>query len=148
MADERSRESMLGGMKRKAKEAQASVADRIADASESVQGKVLDATAGVNEILPVIRELGYTVEGINVAVGLIPDVTIDISGLAKTIEDGRYQEVLEEHKDSKLRVGVIKALQGMSLMHQKVQIGQMTQDTASITLGFPPKVTLKFKRTV
>jgi hypothetical protein len=79
----------------------------------------------VNEILPVIQELGYAVDGVSIALGIIPDVTIDISGLAKTIEDAKYQQILEEHKGHKLRISVVKTLQTASSMHQKIRFGQM-----------------------
>lgn len=122
------------------------VEDKIADVSEAAQDKVEKAINDVNEILPVIQELGYTVDGVNIAIGIIPDITIDISGLAKTIEDTKYQQILEEHKGHTLRISVVKALQTMSSMHQKIRFGQMESDNASITLGLPPKITLKFKK--
>ncbi len=135
-----------GAVQDKISDASGAVQEKIADATEAVQGKISDAIGEVNEIMPVIKELGYTVDGINIAVGLIPDVTLDISGLAKTVEDSRYREMLEEHKGHTLRIGVIKALQNLSVMQQKIQIGRMQSDNASITLGFPPKVSLEFRR--
>lgn len=66
--------------------------------------------------------------------------------MSKTIEDAKYRQILEEHKGHKLRISVIKTLQTTSSMHQKIRFMQMQSDNAAITLGFPPKINLKFKK--
>jgi len=140
--------SVLERMKLKAKEVQDSVKDKISEVSEAGQEKIKEMIDGVNEILPAIRELGYSVEGINISIGLIPDITIEVGGLSKTIQDAKYQQILEEHKDRKLLISVIKTLQTTSSMQQKIGFMQMHSDNASITLGLPPKISLKFKKDV
>jgi len=49
-------------------------------------------------------------------------------------------------KDKKLLCSVLKTLQAASGLHDKIHIVGMKSDSATITLGLPPKITLKFKK--
>jgi hypothetical protein len=138
--------SVFQRMKDKAKDVQTGVTEKISKASEAGWAKLKDTTAEVDEILPAIRELGYSVDGIQIGVGLIPDIVIEISGLTKTMDEPSYQRILEERKDKKLLCSVLRTLQTASGLHDKVHIAGMKSDTAAITLGLPPKVNLKFTK--
>jgi hypothetical protein len=138
---------MLKKLKDKAMEVHASVAEKIADSSEASMEKLQEMMTEVNEISPVIRELGYTVDGINIEVGLIPAISLDISGMTKTMPEETYQRILEEHKDRNILINVIKTLQNASALQHKVHIIGMRSDNLTIALGLPPKVILKFKKT-
>jgi hypothetical protein len=133
-------------MKDKAKGVQTGLAGTISKASEAGSTKLKEMTDEVDEILPLIRELGYTVDGIQVGVGLIPDIVIEISGLTKTLDEKAYRRILEEKKDKKLLCSVLKTLQTASGLHDKIHIVGMKSDSAAITLGLPPKINLKFKK--
>jgi hypothetical protein len=100
----------------------------------------------VNDLVPCIQALGYSVDGIQVGIGLLPDVNIDVSGLAKVMDEATYDRVLEEQKDNKLFTLVLKTLQTTSSWQQKIQFMDMGCDQATITLGIPPRITLKFQR--
>jgi hypothetical protein len=133
-------------MKDKAKGVQTGLAGTISKASEAGSTKLKEMTDEVDEILPLIRELGYSVDGIQVGVGLIPDIVIEISGLTKTLDEKAYRRILEEKKDKKLLCSVLKTLQTASGLHDKIHIVGMKSDSAAITLGLPPKINLKFKK--
>ncbi|MGA2362556.1 MAG: hypothetical protein ABSG73_08835 [Candidatus Aminicenantales bacterium] len=100
----------------------------------------------MDEGLPLIRELGYSVESIQIGVGLIPDIVIEISGLSKTMDKKAYHRIVEEKKDKKLLCSVLKTVQSASGLHDKIHIAGMKSDTAAITLDMPPKINLKFKK--
>jgi hypothetical protein len=140
------KESVFGRMKGKALEMKSSVKDKIADISEAGMDKLREMLAEVNDILPFLRELGYSVDGLQVGIGLIPTVAIDIGGLTKTMAPETYARILEEQKERALLVAIIKTLQTTSAVQQKIKLIQMQSDDATITLGIPPKVTLKFKK--
>jgi hypothetical protein len=138
--------SVFQKMKDKAKGVQTGIAGTISKASEAGSTKLKEMTDEVDEILPLIRELGYSVDGIQVGVGLIPEIVIEISGLAKTLDEKAYHRILEEKKDKKLLCSVLKTLQTASGLHDKIHIVGMKSDSAAITLGLPPKINLKFKK--
>ncbi len=111
-------------------------------ANEEVKGRITE----LNSLVPMIAELGYSVDGIQIAIGPIPDVVLKISGLSRTMPEDRYRRVLEEHKDKPVLLAVVKALQAASGLHQRIHFMGMRSDTASVVLGLPPKVTLEFNR--
>jgi hypothetical protein len=138
---------MLDKLKDKALEIHASVSEKIADSTDASMEKLQDMMTEVNEISPVINELGYTVDSINVEVGLMPSISLDISGMTKTIPEETYNRILEEHKDRNILINVIKTLQNASVLQNKVHILGMLSDHITIALGLPPKMILKFKKT-
>lgn len=73
-------------------------------------------------------------------------MTIEISGLTKTMDEQSYQRLLKEKKDEKLLSSVLRTLQTASTLHDRVHIAGMKSDAAAITLGLPPKVNLKFTK--
>jgi hypothetical protein len=137
---------MLSRLKDTALAVHANVTEKIADASEAGMEKLQEVMEEVDELRPFLQELGYSIEGIQIGIGLIPDVSIDIGGLSKTIPEETYQRILEEQKDRKLLVSILKALQTASALQHKVHFLGMRSDNASITLGLPPKMSLKFKK--
>ena len=139
-------ESLFQRMKEKAKEVQSSVAEKIADASEAAQDKVREKLNELNSLLPCIRELGYSVDAVQIGIGLLPEVGIDVSGLSKTMDEATYQRVLEEQKENRVISLILKTLNTASSWQQKIQLMEMVSDQATITLGIPPKLTLKFNR--
>jgi hypothetical protein len=139
-------ESLLRRMKDRAKGVQTSVAEKLAETSEAAQDKLREKLNELNEMLPVIRELGYTVEGIDVGVGLLPEVGINVSGLTHTMDVATYERVLEEQKDKKMLGLILRTLQTTSAWQQKIHFMDMSCDRATITVGIPPKVTLKFEK--
>lgn len=139
-------ESLFQRMKDKAKEVQSSVAEKIAETSEAAQDKVREKLNDLNNLLPAIRELGYSVDAVQIGIGLLPDVGIDVSGLAKTMDEATYERVLEEQQENKVISLILKTLHTASTWQQKIQLMEMVSDQATITLGIPPKLTLKFQR--
>jgi hypothetical protein len=140
------KESVFQKMKDKAQGIQTGLAEKISKTSEAGWTKLKETTDEVDEILPLISELGYSVESIQVGIGLIPDIVIEISGLTKKMDEKAYHRILKEKEDKKLLCSVLKTLQTASGLHDKVHIAGMKSDNAAITLGLPPKVTLKFKK--
>lgn len=134
--------SVLDRVKAKARDVQDGVLDKLSEVSEVGQERIKDAVEMVNELLPVVLECGYSVEGIDVSIGLVPEITIEIGGLNTTIEEAKYQQILETHKERKMLLGVIRALQTTS----KIRFLQMRADRGKITLGLPPKISLKFSQ--
>jgi uncharacterized OsmC-like protein len=99
-----------------------------------------------DKIGSVFQRMKDKAKDVQIGVGLIPDIVIEISGLTKTMDEKSYQRILEEKKDKKLLCSVLRTLQTASALHDKVHIAGMKSDTAAITLGLPPKVNLKFTK--
>src|SRR6516225_2907945 len=76
-------------------------------ASDSV-GKLLD---DFNAALPTMRALGFTVEDIQVAMGLLPEVNAKLVAAAANIDVKALDEMIGKRSEQKTLVAVLKALQ-------------------------------------
>lgn len=147
MADPREKsDSVLQKVKGKAQEVQSGLVDRVSDASAAGMEKLKDISAELDDLVPLIGQLGYAVERVQIGIGVIPDVAVQISGLTRTMDESAYNRILEEQKEKKVLCAVLRALQTASIMQQKIQIVQMRSDTATITLSIPPKISLDFRK--
>ncbi len=144
--EDQTNDSILRRVKAKAGEMQADALEKVAAISGAGAEEFRARIADMDEVIPIIAELGYTLQGVRIGIGLIPDIGLTISGLTKTMPEDRYNRVLEEHKDKPLLIGVVKSLQAASALQQKIHMIGMRADTASITLSVPPKVSLEFRR--
>ncbi len=140
------KESLFQRLKGKAREVQSTVAEKIAETTEAAQEKLREKLDELDGLLPAIRELGYTVEAVEIGIGLLPEIGIDVSGLARTMDAATYERVLEEQKENKVISLVLRTLQTTSTWQQKIHFAALGCDQATITLGLPPRITLKFTR--
>jgi hypothetical protein len=140
--------ALLQKLKDKTKEISSSVTEKISDAALAGQDKLNESMGDIDGIASSIRELGYSLNSISVGVGLIPDIQFELSGLTKIMDEATFERVTEEHKESKIICAVLKTLQTASILQSKIHIMEMRSDVATITLGLPPKLTLKFKKNV
>jgi hypothetical protein len=137
---------LLKKFKDKTKDISTSVTEKISDAAQAGQDKLEESMGDIDGITSAIRELGYSLNGISIGVGLIPDIQFELSGLTKTMDDGTFERIMEEQKEKKIVCAALKALQTASTLQNRIHIMGMRSDVAAITLGIPPKVTLKFKK--
>jgi len=137
---------LLKKFKDKTKEISSCVTEKISDATQAGQDKLEESIGNINGITSAIRELGYSLNGISIGVGLIPDIQFELSGLTKTMDESTFERIMEEQKESKIICATLKALQTASILQNKIHIMGMCSDVAVITLGFPPKISLKFKK--
>jgi hypothetical protein len=138
--------ALLRKFKDKTKEISSCVTEKISDAAQAGQDKLEESMGDIDGIASAIRELGYSLNGISIGVGLIPDIQFELSGLTKTMDDGTFERIMEAQKEKKIVCASLKALQTASTLQNKIHIMGMRSDVAVITLGFPPKITLKFKK--
>ena len=138
--------SLFQRLKGKAREVQSTVAEKIAETSEAAQEKLREKLDELDGLLPAIRELGYTVDAVQIGIGLLPEIGIDVSGLARTMDAATYERVLEEQKENKVISLVLRTLQTTSTWQQKIHFAALGCDQATITLGLPPRITLKFTK--
>lgn len=137
---------LLKKFKDKTKEISSCVTEKISDAAQASQDKLEESMGDIDGITSAIRELGYSLNSISIGVGLIPDIQFELSGLTKTMDESTFERIMEEQKEKKIICTALKALQTASTLQNKIHIMGMRSDVAVITLGIPPKVTLKFKR--
>ncbi len=117
----------------------------LAGAASDTAGKLVE---DFNAALPTMRALGFTVEDIQVAMGLLPEVNAKLVADAANIDVKALDEMIAKRSDQKTLVAVLKALQtAYSLRDQFGDFG-LKGVVIDLTLGLPPKVGIGFVRTV
>jgi predicted regulator of amino acid metabolism with ACT domain len=118
--------------------------DLAGSASDTV-GKLLD---DFNAAIPTMRALGFTVEDIRVAMGLLPEVNAKLVATAANIDVNALDEMIKKKSEQKTLVAVLKALQTAYNLRDQLGDFGLKGVVVDLTLGLPPKVGIGFVKTV
>jgi predicted regulator of amino acid metabolism with ACT domain len=123
----------LGNMLRKGQELTGS-------ASEAIS-KLLDE---FNAALPTMKALGFSVEDIQVGMGLLPEVRSKLIAAADKVDVQLLDEMIQKKSEQKTLVAVLKALQ--TAYNVREQLGDLGLNGVEInvTLGVPPHISIGF----
>jgi hypothetical protein len=99
-----------------------------------------------NDALPTMRALGFTVKDFRMSMGLPPDINTKLIASLDTVNVGRINELIAQHKDQQFVVTLLKALQ--AAYHVKEQLGDSSFKSVEmdITLGLSPRVSVGFAK--
>lgn len=114
--------------------------DLAGPASETVS-RFLDE---FNAALPVMQALGFSVEDIQVTMGLLPEVSAKLIAAAANVNVKALDEIIKTKSEQKTLVAVLKALQ--TAYNVRDQLGDLGLGGIEIdlTLGLPPKISIGF----
>jgi predicted regulator of amino acid metabolism with ACT domain len=114
--------------------------DLAGPASETIS-KLLDE---FNAALPVMQALGFSVEDIQVTMGLLPEISAKLTAEAAKIDVKALDEMIKKKSEQKTLVAVLKALQ--TAYNIRDQLGDLGLKGIEIdvTLGIPPKISIGF----
>lgn len=114
------------------------------DASETIS-KILDE---FNAALPVMKALGFSVEDLQVGMGILPDVKARLVADADNIDVKVIDGMIQKESDHKTLVAVLRALQ--TAYNVRNQLGDLWLKGIEInaTLGIPPNISIGFLRKV
>ncbi|MFL2528562.1 MAG: hypothetical protein ACJ0Q6_02570 [Candidatus Azotimanducaceae bacterium] len=128
-----------------AKQTAADVKDKVSDPSGKVSDAVSDIVSKLNEALPYLAKAGYTMDCLEIEVGVPPKLIPHFSVaevLAETIELS-----LAELEGNTMGYALLKALLRATDLQQKVEIEGMSFDRIEIEVGLLPAVRLSYKTT-
>jgi hypothetical protein len=134
---------MKDSVSTKAGEMKDSALQVAADAKEASFNKAKEIIEDFNASLPVIRQAGYTVTEVDIALGIPPKVSASVSAAADLTAE-RVEAVLAEHADKKFTVVLVKALFNAWKLQNAIHIVGMKPRNMGIELGLIPAVTIKF----
>jgi len=122
------------------------LADVTTDIKEMSAAKLDEALADFNAALPLLRDAGYVLDGVNVKLGLTPQIVANFAGGAVLSEE-RVDAMLAEHSSRKLTTLLVKAVRHATTLQSKLTISGMRADGLSVEVGLVPQVTVKFTPT-
>jgi predicted regulator of amino acid metabolism with ACT domain len=99
-----------------------------------------------NAALPTMKALGFSVEDLQVGMGLLPEVHAKLVAAADKVDVKAIDGMIEKKSEQKTLVAVLKALQ--TAYNVRDQLGDLGLKVIEIglTLGIPPKVSIGFRK--
>lgn len=121
----------------KAQEKAQEVAGSVGDAAD----RLLDE---LNELLPILRGLGFTIRGLRVNVGLTPEVSATFVSSTDTVDPKLVQDQIERNAGKRMIVTALKGL--LAAYHVRRQVTDLPVKgiELEITLGLSPNVDVRF----
>ena len=134
----------LSTAKDKASDAAGALSDKVNSLKEAGTDKIKSYMDEISHGLPLIEEAGFKVDGINIDLGLPPDISI---GFSKTSEVSTetIQVLIEKNQDKKLLCLILNALHSANSLQSKITMDKFLFGGVSIKLGLPPEISLKYK---
>ena len=128
----------------KVKDTVGTAVEKVTDLKDAGADKVSDYLNELSNGLPIISEAGFSVDSINLEMGLPPDISISFNK-TNEVKAELIEELIRQHKDKKILTAVLKALQGANYIQQKITLNKFVFSGVTVKLGIPPAVTLKYK---
>jgi dGTP triphosphohydrolase len=127
---------------------------RVGDLKDRLSGKVAEikdaAVAGIKDLaddlnahLPALREAGYTLTHVALEIGISPKVKAAFAA-APDISQERVDAVIEEHKDARATVAMLRALYGAYKLQNSIRIAGMKPCDIELEIGLTPAAIVRF----
>ncbi|HEY1767191.1 MAG TPA: hypothetical protein VGG26_06025 [Terracidiphilus sp.] len=114
---------------------------RLTDTTSEAVSKFLDE---FNAALPTMKALGFTVQDIQVSMGLLPEIHAKLIAAAGNIDVKTLDELIQKMSAQKTLVAVLKGLQ--TAYNVRDQLGDLGLSAVviDVKLGIPPSVGIGF----
>jgi hypothetical protein len=138
----------------RAAEAREQASARVSDVRDLLVGKFVEikdaALSSVREMvddlnahIPALREAGYTLTEVSVDLGLPPKLVANFAS-APDISQERVDAVIEEHKEAKVTVAMLRALHAAHKLQNSIHLVGMRPRAIALEIGLTPGVVVKF----
>jgi predicted regulator of amino acid metabolism with ACT domain len=122
------------------------VLDKARELTNSASDAVSKLLDEFNAALPTMKALGFGVEDLHVAMGVLPEVKAKLVASADNVDVKAINGMIDKMSEQKTLVVVLKALQ--TAYNVRGQLGDLGLKGVEIdlTLGLPPKVSIGFMK--
>ena len=103
--------------------------------------KVEEVFSIVDQFKSLFYEAGYEVGGINVSLGLPPDISISFNFLG-SVDDVKRNEIGLKVAENKLASIILNSLFKASDFTEKIKVGEMNLKSIDITLSLIPSISV------
>jgi len=119
------------------------VAAKAGELRDATLAKLAETLDDFNAALPVIREAGYTLSDVSIAVGLPPTVTATFDA-SSDISREHVEALIAAHAERKFTLLLMRSLYQAWQLQQRINIAGLKPKGLSVELGLIPNVTVKF----
>jgi hypothetical protein len=127
----------------KAGDLKTQVAAKASELRDGVLAKLAETLEDFNGALPVIREAGYTLSDVSIAVGIPPTVTASFDA-SDDISREHVEHLLSVHAERRFTVLLMRSIYQAWQVQQRINIAGLKPKGLSVELGLIPAVTVKF----
>ncbi len=99
----------------------------------------------ITQLAETINKAGFEVAALNITVGLPPVFAMNFT-FVRDISEEEEETLLENYKDKKISIIILKTLFKSTLYAQKLKMGEFKLSEVDIELGIIPDVILKFTK--
>lgn len=117
--------------------------DKVAEIKDAAIASMEEMADDLNQHLPALREAGYTLTHVAFEVGIAPKVKANFT-TAPDISQERVDAVIEEHKEARATVALLRALFAAYKLQHKIRIAGMHPRDIELELGIAPAAIVKF----
>lgn len=119
------------------------LAGKVAEIKDAAITGIKDLADDLNQRLPALREAGYTLTHVALEVGIAPKVKATFTA-APDISQERVDAVIEEHKDARVTVALLRALYGAYKLQNSIRIAGMKPLDIELEIGVTPAAIVRF----
>lgn len=130
-------------LKARAADAKGQITEQAAGMSEMGLTRLNETLADFDAALPALREAGYTLDGVNIDLGVPPKIVANFSG-GGSLPDEKLEALLSENGERSLTVLLVKSVQQATKLQSKLNIKGMKPRGLSVEIGLVPRIVVKF----
>ncbi len=119
------------------------VATKVSDLKDSGVDLGLDLVADFNAMLPVLREAGYSLSAVDIAMAVPPKLVATFS-VGAQIDPGKLEELLAASEGKKLTSVALRLLARARWLQSKIGIAGLQPKGIQLELGISPQVVVQF----
>ena len=116
------------------------VKEKAADMGGATKAKIDETLDEFKKATNLFGKFGFKVGKFKVGMGALPEISTSVSGSLETVQVENIKQLIEDHKDNKLLVSMLKALVTAKEVRDRVELPYFTGAKLDIKLGVPPKI--------
>ena len=124
------------------------IKEKAADMSAVTRAKIDETLEEFKKAINLFGNFGFKVGKFKVSMGAIPEVSTSVSGSLEKVQVENIKPLIEDHKDNKLLVSMLKALITAKEVRDRVDLPYFTGTKLDIKLGVPPKISFDLQEKI
>jgi hypothetical protein len=116
------------------------VKEKAADMGGATKAKIDETLDEFKKATNLFGKFGFKVGKFKVGMGALPEISTSVSGSLETVQVENIKQLIEDHKDNKLLVSMLKALVTAKEVRDRVELPYFAGAKLDIKLGVPPKI--------
>jgi hypothetical protein len=124
------------------------VKEKAADMGGATKAKIDETLEEFKKAINLFGKFGFKVGKFKVGMGALPEVNTSVSGSLEKVQVENMRQLIEDHKDNKLLVSMLKALITAKEVRDRVELPYFTGAKLDIKLGVPPKISFDLQEKI